>query len=221
MSTICAICKRKQSGWIQDYPLSNESLNMRICCKCHEQLDAIKDNTQEQRVDEAIEYFNAYLSTDISCEAKNTIETAIEEYRAAKEKVERDQEDALRLEREKQEELERSRIINEEQARKEREQQYHIRLSKLREAGQEGYYEYKVVSLLDEAGLFRSSSGKVNAIAMTNVLNELGLDGWHLVTAYSNELGKNALSGGVGGVMLGANSTVDENILIFERFVKI
>jgi hypothetical protein len=42
-----------------------------------------------------------------------------------------------------------------------------------------------------------------------------------LVTAYSNELGKNALSGGVGGALLGVNSTVDENILIFERFVKI
>lgn len=58
-------------------------------------------------------------------------------------------------------------------------------------------------------------------MSMTQVLNELGLDGWHLVTAYSNELGKNALSGGIGGVMTGVNSTIDENILIFERFVKI
>lgn len=56
---------------------------------------------------------------------------------------------------------------------------------------------------------------------MTHTLNELGIDGWHLVTAYSNELGKNALSGGAGGVLLGVNSTIDENILIFERFVKL
>ena len=56
---------------------------------------------------------------------------------------------------------------------------------------------------------------------MAERLNELGIEGWHLVTAYSNELGKNALSGGVGGAVFGVNSTIDENILIFERFVRI
>ena len=118
-------------------------------------------------------------------------------------------------------EQEQIRIKNEEQQRKEREKQYQTRLSKLKETGSEGYYEYKVISMLDESGLFRKNSGKVDTIAMTQTLNELGLDGWHLVTAYSNELGKNALSGGAGGAIFGVNSTVDENILIFERFVKI
>ena len=118
-------------------------------------------------------------------------------------------------------EQEQIRIKNEEQQRKEREKQYQTRLSKLKETGSEGYYEYKVISMLDESGLFRKNSGKVDTIAMTQTLNELGLDGWHLVTAYPNELGKNALSGGAGGAIFGVNSTVDENILIFERFVKI
>lgn len=128
------------------------------------------------------------------------------------------------LEREYQreyDEQEQRRLQNEEQQRKEREKQYQTRLSKLKETGSEGYYEYKVISMLDESGLFRKNSGKVDTIAMTQTLNELGLDGWHLVTAYSNELGKNALSGGAGGAIFGVNSTVDENILIFERFVKI
>ena len=75
--------------------------------------------------------------------------------------------------------------------------------------------------MLDQSGLFRKNSGAVDTVAMAEKLNELGIDGWHLVTAYSNELGKNAMSGGVGGSVLGVNSTVDENILIFERFIKI
>ena len=90
----------------------------------------------------------------------------------------------------------------------------------LRNRGLNGYYEYKVISLLDTQGLFNKNSGKVDTLAMTEILNELGMAGWRLATAYSNELGKNALSGGVGGAMLGINSTVDENILIFERFVQ-
>jgi hypothetical protein len=117
--------------------------------------------------------------------------------------------------------LERVRQEEEELERKRKEEQYHLRLDNLKSMKFDGYYEYKVISLSDVSGLFKKNSGKVDIEAMTKALNDLGLDGWHLVTAYSNELGKNALSGGVGGALLGVNSTVDENILIFERFVKI
>ena len=96
-----------------------------------------------------------------------------------------------------------------------------IGISKLKEKNLDGYYEYKVISLQDISGLFNRNSGRVNTEAMMQTLNDLGIDGWHLVTAYSNELGKNALSGGAGGFIMGTNSTVDENILIFERFVKL
>jgi hypothetical protein len=106
-------------------------------------------------------------------------------------------------------------------AREEKEKQYHLRITRLKSQGFDGYYEYKVISMLDVGGLFQSNSGRVNTEAMTQTLNDLGIDGWHLVTAYSNELGKNALSGGAGAMLLGVNSTVDENVLIFERFVKI
>lgn len=116
---------------------------------------------------------------------------------------------------------EKIRQQQEELARKQKEEQYHLRIRKLKEENVDGYYEYKVISVLDVDGIFRSNSGRVDTAKMTETLNELGIDGWHLVTAYSNELGKNALSGGAGSVLLGVNSTVDENILIFERFVKI
>ena len=140
---------------------------------------------------------------------------------------ERDQkiiDNRLRQQQKQQEELdkqERVRQKEEELERKRKEEQYHLRLDSLKARNIDGYYEYKVISLQDMGGLFKSNSGKVDIEAMTQTLNELGIDGWHLVTAYSNELGKNALSGGVGGALLGVNSTVDENILIFERFVKI
>lgn len=101
------------------------------------------------------------------------------------------------------------------------EERYRLCIDELKSKNIDGYYEYKAISLQDIGGLFKSNSGRVNIEAMTQALNYLGLDGWHLVTVYSNELGKNALSGGVGGALLGVNSTVDENILIFERFVKI
>ena len=130
----------------------------------------------------------------------------------------------LLQQQQEQEELDRQERIRQEKEeleRKQREEQYCLRLENLRKQNIDGYYEYKVISLSDVSGLFKKNSGKVDIVAMTQTLNDLGLDGWHLVTAYSNELGKNALSGGVGGTLMGVNSTVDENILIFERFVRI
>ena len=113
-----------------------------------------------------------------------------------------------------------AKIQQENRARREAELQHSVAVEALKKTGAEGYYQYKAISLMDVGGLFRSNSGRVNTEAMTQTLNALGMEGWHLVTAYSNELGKNAMSGGAGGVLLGTNSTVDENILIFERFVR-
>ena len=113
-----------------------------------------------------------------------------------------------------------AKIQQESRERREAELQHSIAVEALKKTGAEGYYQYKAISLMDVGGLFRSNSGRVNTEAMTQTLNALGMEGWHLVTAYSNELGKNAMSGGAGGVLLGTNSTVDENILIFERFVR-
>lgn len=67
-------------------------------------------------------------------------------------------------------------------------------------------YEYKVIDMIDECGA-------VNTEKLTKLLCEYGIQGWHLVSAYSNELGKNALT--LYGFTL--NSTKDQNILIFER----
>lgn len=122
---------------------------------------------------------------------------------------------------EKEKEKEMLRIAAEEEARKKREEELHINQEYVRKQGLNGYYEYKVLSLLDNRGWLNSNSGRIDTQAMTKTLNDLGLEGWRLVTAYSNEAGKNAFSGGSNGTIFGTNSTIDENILIFERFVTV
>lgn len=131
--------------------------------------------------------------------------------------------------RQEQEELERKRrqeqqaveekLRQEDRERQEAEQQNVIAVNALKQTGAEGYYQYKAISVQDMSSLF-GNTGRVNTEAITNVLNRLGMEGWRLVTAYSNELGKNSLSGTVSGFTMGTNATVDENILIFEKFIR-
>jgi len=229
MSIVCVICQKKQSGWIQDYPLSEDHKYLRICSNCFEKLNTIINNDSPENVDAAKDYFNKiFLSVNVWDEAKTVVNEAIASQENAqdreakeKEREKKEIEVAQQLEKKRQDDLERIRIIDEERLRREREEQHRVQLDRLKSQGIDGYYEYKVVSFSDISGLFSKDSGRVNTIAMTEALNLLGMDGWHLVTAYSNELGKNAFSGGVGSAILGVNSTVDENILIFERFVRI
>ncbi len=93
--------------------------------------------------------------------------------------------------------------------------QIRLKVEELKSRGLDGYWEYKVLSLSDAA------SGSVNPYLLERTLNEMGLDGWHLNCAYANELGQNMSSSGIGGFSTGTNATIDQNILILERFVKI
>lgn len=72
---------------------------------------------------------------------------------------------------------------------------------------QKGYWEYHVECINDKKGM-------IDAKDLNHRLNQLGREGWHLVTAYTNEMGKNGLS--LAGI--GLNSTVDQNIFVFERY---
>lgn len=113
-------------------------------------------------------------------------------------------------ETERQRQEEDARRLAEEQAHQKTEQEkYQARINHLKATGRDGYYEYKVISLVDKRGA-------VDIERLMNELNDLGLDGWRLQCAYTNEMGKDSLS--IAGI--GLNSTSDQNILIFERFVK-
>ena len=134
------------------------------------------------------------------------------------EEKERERIEEIRFrEEEKKREIEiQKRNIEIERKNRERiQQEYNHKIDNLNKMGLEGYYEYKVVSLNDD------NAGGIYSSTIENTLNELGLDGWHLRCAYTNELGKNSNSGGIGGFSTGTNSTIDQNILIFERFVRI
>lgn len=103
---------------------------------------------------------------------------------------------------------------DQEKQREDIQQKQKRRFENLKNMGHDGYYEYKTISIADESGLLKG--GRIDINKMSYILNELGLDGWRLVTAYANELGKNmaAFNG------FGTNSTVDEHILIFERYIR-
>ena len=107
------------------------------------------------------------------------------------------------------------KIREEEERREKIQQEFQAKMDNLIEMGLDGYYEYKVISLSDD------NSGGINSSTIQNNLNNLGLDGWHLRCAYTNELGKNSNSSGYGGFSTSTNATIDQNILIFERFVRI
>ena len=129
-------------------------------------------------------------------------------------------ENALELEAKERERKER---IEEEAARQaERERQiqcqkqaFENRINSLKWKGYEGYYEYTTLSLVDDDG------GGLTTTQVTRLLNDYALDGWRLVSAYANELGHNSTRGGFGGFSTGTNSTVDQHILILERFIRI
>ena len=116
---------------------------------------------------------------------------------------------ALELEAEEEERKERQRrILLQKQA-------FENRINSLRSKGYDGYYEYTTLSLVDDDG------GGLTTTQVTQLLNDYALDGWKLVSAHANELGHNSTSGGFGGFSTGTNSTIDQHILILERFVRI
>lgn len=71
-------------------------------------------------------------------------------------------------------------------------------------------YEYTLDVINDKA------SGAANIDAIQQSLQKYASEGWRLVTIFTNEIGKNAIS--VGGI--GINATMDQSILIFERKIQ-
>ncbi len=130
-----------------------------------------------------------------------------EEMKKAKEKA--------KAERLKQEEKER--LLREEHAKSREENQRKEQEdidNFLKENGHGGYYEYKILNICDD------KNGNVNISEIYEKLNYLGRRGWQLKCAFSNELGKNSSSVGFGGISGGVNVTVEQNVLILERFIK-
>ncbi|MDE7063695.1 MAG: DUF4177 domain-containing protein, partial [Lachnospiraceae bacterium] len=65
-----------------------------------------------------------------------------------------------------------------------------------------------------------SPSGKVEIGRLQNVIDEYAVAGWKLHTIFTNEIGKDSLSLGYGGVRSGTNATIDQVVMVFERCIK-
>lgn len=143
-----------------------------------------------------------------------------EEFKILREEFACRPENALELEAEEKARKVMSEIIAAQREEKERQiqqkkQAFEKRINSLKSRGYEGYYEYTTLSLVDDDG------GGLTPAQVTQLLNDYALDGWKLVSAYTNELGHNSSSSRFMGVSSGTNSTVDQHILILERFVRI
>lgn len=115
----------------------------------------------------------------------------------------------LKIKREE-ERIEENKKILEEQRKL-----FKAKIDNLRSQGYKEYYEYTALTISD------NSNGTVDINEMINRMNELALNGWKLVTAFTNEIGKDSFTGGFGGISSGVNSTIEQNILLFERKVSI
>lgn len=72
------------------------------------------------------------------------------------------------------------------------------------------FYEYDYIVVPNKA------DGSANKETIKDIIESHAMQGWRLVTMYSNEIGKNAIT--VGGV--GGNVTICEDVLVFERCIK-
>lgn len=75
-------------------------------------------------------------------------------------------------------------------------------------------YEYEVVVLQDK------STGGFNVDEYIRILSKYSAEGWQLKFVFSNEIGKNSSTIGLGGVSYGTNATIDNTIITFERCIR-
>jgi len=238
MANFCDLCGKKLGVFGGSY---YGGIGATICDNCNEKygtaLDCInnkenfknalaeleKEASNKETLDRVVAYLMELHQEKIleieERERQKAEELAEQERQKAEELAEQErqkaEEERQRLENERLEKERQKRIIElEKKERERRQKEFDYKIENLKKMGMDGYYEYKVISLHDD------NAGGIYSYSIESQLNELGLDGWHLKCAYSNELGKNSNSGGIGGFTTGTNSTIDQNILIFERFVR-
>ena len=207
MSKTCYFCGKKLSFLNVSYVNEKD-----VCDSCSQAYDLINVSTSAEELREKGAAMISRIQNNP--EAVKLIEEKVNRF--SKAFVMAEETERKRLEEER---LQNERILTEENIRLEREKELN-RIKEesadkfLNENGYEGYYEYKILNILDE------KSGSVNVKELYEQLNTFGRQGWRLKCAFTNELGKNASSIGIAGVSLGTNSTQDQSILILERFIK-
>ncbi len=80
MAIICSVCNKKQSGLFEDYPLSGERTDMRICATCHDNFQTIEGSTNIEAISGSIRYFESFLRQGAEPEVVKTINATIDGY---------------------------------------------------------------------------------------------------------------------------------------------
>ena len=218
----CELCMDKLGIFNEFYDVNGVNVCFTCKTKCveyakFEGIETYGDylKAKERFISEFFNKVNAKKIADGYDSEFNWSEEDISEYKKEEEAKKQEADRLAEEEAEKAKaDLEKARL----QAKKAREEEEKARnemINDLKNRGFDGYYEYMTLSLLDESG------GYIDTSTVTSNLNTLGQQGWRLVCAYSNELGHNTKSAGLLGFSVGSNATVDQNVLILERFVKI
>lgn len=76
------------------------------------------------------------------------------------------------------------------------------------------FYEYDFVVVPNK------SDGSTDKERIQEIITSHSMQGWRLITMYSNEIGKNSMSVAVAGVGGETNTTVCEDVMVFERCIK-
>ena len=98
----------------------------------------------------------------------------------------------------------------------ERRQRFDSFMAHLRKIGHEGYYEYKVIKVMDK------KKGVIDDREIQNQLVLHGLQGWRVVTSFSNEVVSSTAQVGVGrGMSVGAQASLDQSVFILERYLPV
>lgn len=88
---------------------------------------------------------------------------------------------------------------------------YNARLEQIKK---NPFYEYDYIVVPNK------SDGSTDKERIQEVIASHATQGWRLVTMYSNELGKNSMGVAVAGVGGGTNTTMCEDVMVFERCIK-
>ena len=205
----CDICKRKLGfgggTTLYNYNSSGERdfYNITVCSECANTMQALKKGSVDAYID-----IHSKIDGDKPGNTHSFVRKWEADFLEQHPELNEGKEEELKIQREKEQkeaQLEsiRQRANTDETFRE-------IAISKMQAEGRKGYYEYAVRTSVDERG-------RTDVKELVSLLNEMGLAGWLLVTSHTNEMGKNALL----AYGLGINSTADETVLIFERYVEI
>ncbi len=155
----------------------------------------------------------AILRAELASRNDEPSETDYEQFRRIEEA---EAEKAAAIERQRI--LENARIMREAQERRNREEKERRekerrkiseeKIRSLKEKGHDGYFEYRTLELTDGNG------DRISAAKVSDSLNDLALDGWRLVSAYSNPVGYPDQSGGF------FRQITNQQVMILERYVK-